>query len=222
MKGAVLFDLDQTLMDRSLSLRAFCEWQANGMLRDQIETPEKFVERFIELDANGSVWKDRVYENLIAEFSINHWSVTDLLECYQLTFCAFSCLRQGVLPALKFLDELDVPTGIVTNGFSPFQERNIRTLCIEKYISAVIVSDAVGLRKPDRKIFELGCKELGATISESVFIGDNPIADIRGAKQAGLKTVYVPVASHNDYCEEADETVLDLDNLPDAIKRLLS
>ena len=64
---AVLFDLDQTLLDRTASLKSFVDWQVKGMLRSQVSDRDLFIKRFIELDANGKVWKDRVYEILIDE-----------------------------------------------------------------------------------------------------------------------------------------------------------
>lgn len=54
-------------MDRSESLKAFVAWQAQGMLRNSIADVEHFCKRFIELDSNGRVWKDKVYVQLIEE-----------------------------------------------------------------------------------------------------------------------------------------------------------
>ena len=44
---AVLFDLDQTLLDRTASLKSFVDWQARGMLRSQVSDRYLFVKRFI-------------------------------------------------------------------------------------------------------------------------------------------------------------------------------
>ena len=69
---AVIFDLDQTLLDRTTSLIKFLTWQVNFFQLVPADDREKFIQRFLELDDNGKVWKDRVYENLIQEFSIQH------------------------------------------------------------------------------------------------------------------------------------------------------
>lgn len=39
---AVIFDLDETLLDRTASLKDFCHWQATTQLRDEIEDPNQF------------------------------------------------------------------------------------------------------------------------------------------------------------------------------------
>ena len=68
---SVLFDLDETLLDRSESLKEFALWQSKGMLRREISDPNLFCQRFVELDSNGGVLKNKVYSQLIDEFGIN-------------------------------------------------------------------------------------------------------------------------------------------------------
>jgi FMN phosphatase YigB (HAD superfamily) len=41
------------------------------------------------------------------------------------------------------------------------------------------------------KIFEEALKRLGVTAEETVYVGDSPLEDIKGAKAAGMKTVFV-------------------------------
>ena len=86
MKDTVLFDLDETLLDRAGSLQDFVTWQARGMLRNSIENTREFCNRFVELDSNGAVWKDQVYLQLVHEFKITDWSVSEFLMIYELCF----------------------------------------------------------------------------------------------------------------------------------------
>ena len=55
-----------------------------------------------------------------------------------------------------------------------------------------MVSEEVGWRKPSIHIFQHALNKLQVQSSETVFIGDSPIEDIKGAKQAGLKTIFIP------------------------------
>lgn len=212
---AALFDLDDTILDRSKSLRDFASWQATTMLRNCVDDPAEYTERFIALDNKGTVWKDLVYEKLIKDFSICNWSVHELLQSYVLTFCAFCQPRPGAEQAICTLKESGYKIVLVTNGKSPFQERNFYTLGLTDYFDDIIVSDAVGLRKPDKAIFELACNRVNANIHPSVFIGDNPVSDIEGAKKAGMKTVYTPTAPDVPKCEFADVTVFKLSGIAD-------
>ena len=84
----------------------------------------------------------------------------------------------------------------------------------------VVVSEAVGFRKPDKAIFKLACEKVNAAINTSVFIGDNPVADIKGAKDAGMMTVYVPATDEYEDCAYADETYAELGELVGYVQKV--
>ncbi len=67
---AVLFDLDEILLDRTQSLKDFVRWQTQGMLKSSINNDEEFGYHFIELVAQGNIWKDQVYQQLFHGFNI--------------------------------------------------------------------------------------------------------------------------------------------------------
>ena len=58
--------------------------------------------------------------------------------------------------------------------------------------NVVVVSEEVGWRKPSRLIFQEALNRLQVGAHEAVYIGDSPIEDIKGAKQVGLKAIFVP------------------------------
>ena len=190
---AVIFDLDQTLLDRERSLHDFLTWQCKGMLRPYIEDQAAFISRFVELDDNGAVWKDKVYSALIGEFHLEEWSCAELLSVYESCFCAFSAPRPGVLEALSAISTR-YKLGLISNGMTPFQERNFRGLGIASMFDSVIVSAAVNLRKPEAAIFHLACSELGVRPDEAVYVGDNPTADVeaREMQACGLFSFHRP------------------------------
>ncbi len=63
---------------------------------------------------------------------------------------------------------------------------------INEFFNIVLVSEAVGWRKPHKKIFQNALKELQVKAKETVYIGDSPLEDIKGAKAAGMKTIFAP------------------------------
>lgn len=217
---AVIFDLDQTLLDRDRSLRNFIRWQCQGMLGPYIDHHEAaFTSRFLELDANGSVWKDSVYATLIDEFSLADWSVQELLAVYEACFCAFSVPREGTIAAIHLLSA-QYKLGLISNGRSPFQQRNFRALGIHDLFASIIVSQSVGLRKPDPRIFHLGCQELDVLPEAAIYVGDRPISDIKGAKSAGLKTILMATPSHSQ-CEVADAICSTMVELPSIVENII-
>ncbi|MEM3011015.1 MAG: HAD-IA family hydrolase, partial [Candidatus Bathyarchaeia archaeon] len=54
------------------------------------------------------------------------------------------------------------------------------------------ISAEVGWRKPHPKIFQEALRRLGAKAEETVFVGDNPIDDVQGAKNVGMKAIFIP------------------------------
>ena len=145
-------------------------WQCEGMLKPCLGDQEAFIARFIELDAHGTVWKDKVYSTLINEFQIEEWSCEELLSVYESCFCAFCTPRRGVPGALNMLSAR-YRLGLISNGMSPFQERNFRALGVASLFDSVLVSAAVNLRKPDRAVFHMACSELDTRPHEAVYVG---------------------------------------------------
>ncbi|MFT5123252.1 MAG: putative hydrolase of the HAD superfamily [Candidatus Omnitrophota bacterium] len=143
-----------------------------------------------------------MYAALIREFQIEGWSCAELLAIYESCFCAYSVPKPGILDALTEISTR-YKLGLISNGMSPFQERNFRGLGVASIFESVTVSAAVNLRKPDPAIFHLACSELDVLPSEAFYVGDNPIADIEGARDAGLRTIFIPSSAH-PHCAAAD------------------
>jgi len=185
---AILFDLDETLLDRTQSLIHYCHWQASNCFKLNTETTKHFVERFIQLDANGSVWKDQVYTQLKLEFKIDQ-SIDELVAIYLDQFQNFCLPNPEVVETIQKLHQLGFKLGLVSNGKTPFQENNFHSLGLSHYFSSIIVSEAVKLRKPAPEIFLLACQQLKVNAEQCIFVGDNEIADVQGSAQVGMCSV---------------------------------
>lgn len=96
----------------------------------------------------------------------------------------------GMLPGARELLERTVRSphgcpGIISNGFKEVQHRKIRSAGIEDYFSAVVLSDDIGVNKPDRRLFDHALEVTGTRAEDSIIVGDNPMTDILGALRAG-------------------------------------
>lgn len=76
--------------------------------------------------------------------------------------------------------------------YAPVIYAGLRKLRFSKFFNAVLVSEDVGWRKPHPKIFEEALKRLNKSVEQTVFVGDSPAEDILGAKNMGMKAVFVP------------------------------
>ena len=92
---------------------------------------------------------------------------------------------------LAQLNERRVPWGIVTNG-SRSQHGKCLQAGLDKLAGFIIVSEEAGYRKPDPRIFRDALEATGLSTPEQVmFVGDNPLADMDGAKRFGMKAAWV-------------------------------
>jgi putative hydrolase of the HAD superfamily len=79
---------------------------------------------------------------------------------------------------------------IISNGFKESTEMKISNNGLDVYFEHVIISEVVGVNKPDRAIFDHALNLAEADVSESIMIGDSIEADIRGAQDYGMKAIY--------------------------------
>ncbi len=80
---------------------------------------------------------------------------------------------------------------IITNGFEEIQYQKMDRCGLNDYFDTVITSEAAGVQKPDKRIFQYALEKAGATTAESLMIGDDPVSDIFGAQQFGMDQVWL-------------------------------
>ncbi|WP_298829676.1 HAD family hydrolase [uncultured Planococcus sp.] len=191
MIRAVIFDLDGTLLDRDRSLEAFINEQHSRLAEHLQHIPrDQFAKRFIELDAKGYVWKDRVYQQLIEEFEIKGIDWQNLLEDYVANFRAHCIPFPNLLSMLEDLAGKSIRLGMITNGRGQFQLDNILALGIKGYFEEILISEWAGMSKPDPAIFQKALATLGVSPDEAVYIGDHPQNDIQAAQAIGMKAIW--------------------------------
>lgn len=99
------------------------------------------------------------------------------------------CVCPGVHEMLEYLQGKCL-IGVLTNGFSEVQYEKIRTNRLDRFIQRMVISDEIGIQKPDTRLFRYAEACTGAIPGAVYMIGDNPDNDIRGAIAAGWKSVY--------------------------------
>ncbi|EPJ8112125.1 HAD family hydrolase [Acinetobacter baumannii] len=221
MKKVLLFDLDQTILNRNESLIKFLNWQVNFFKLVPQELKESFIKSFIKLDNDGSVWKDIVYDQLIKNFNIKGYDTNELLQSYINDFNKFSTAFENAQKTIQNLHAQGYTLGLVSNGKTPFQEHNFYALGITDYFSTIVISEAIGLRKPDPAIYLYACTQLDCNPSDCIFIGDNPKADIEGAKKVGMQTIFFHPTLTLEH-PLSDASIHHYDELEETIKRLVT
>jgi len=97
----------------------------------------------------------------------------------------------GARAALAALRERGVPAAILTNGWTPLQQKKIAAALGDDGLAlTVLVSDAIGAIKPSRAAFDALVDALAMPRDRIWYVGDNVHADVAGALAAGLRAVW--------------------------------
>ncbi|ARI75578.1 HAD family hydrolase [Halobacillus mangrovi] len=221
MVKAVIFDLDGTLLNRDASVNLFIENQYKRLAHRLSHIPkEKYIQRFIELDQRGYVWKDRVYQQLIKEFDLKSISCGELLQDYLYSFKDHCVPFPNLIEMLNGLKQSHFLLGVITNGKGQFQMDNMIALTIDAYMDTILISEREGVKKPDPEIFQRALARLDVAPEDSVFIGDHPEKDVEAAKGAGMKTIWK--RDQYWYGAEADYIIEDLGEIYGRIQQFHS
>jgi putative hydrolase of the HAD superfamily len=79
---------------------------------------------------------------------------------------------------------------ILSNGFKELQSRKMHAAGIDKYFDELILSEDIGVNKPNRELYDYALQKTGSTLEESIMIGDMFDTDIVGAANIGMEQMY--------------------------------
>jgi putative hydrolase of the HAD superfamily len=173
--------------------------------KDLLETSYTFV--LIEL------LKDKGYTNLPDD--VVRKALDSLFTITQTNWM----LEDDALPTLKKLEKDGYRIGLISNaGDDQDVHQLLQRFGIASYFDFILTSAACSYRKPHPRIFELAIANWYFLPSETVMVGDNLDADIRGAKSAGLYAVWISrragSSSEDQPRVQPDATVSTLSELP--------
>jgi len=97
----------------------------------------------------------------------------------------------GALEALAALRRRGHALGLLTNGGARLQRAKIERYELARFFDVVRIEGETGVGKPESAAFAGALAALGAAGEPALMIGDDLHADVAGASQAGLATVWV-------------------------------
>ena len=187
---AILFDLDDTLLDRNISLEDFVQQQHQRYKLDHVPYAV-YCSRFLELDQRGYAERPQVFHALITEFAVPASVETWLADFQQRAWTSCTLLPEAAA-VLAQLRSRGYKLGVITNGAEWSQMRKLRVTGLLPLVDLTVISENEQVKKPDPLIFTRAAERLGVPANECAFVGDHPRNDIYGAGAVGMKTVWYP------------------------------
>jgi putative hydrolase of the HAD superfamily len=92
---------------------------------------------------------------------------------------------------LTYLKNKGYQMHLITNGFESVQFKKIENSNLTPFFTAIITSEASNSLKPNKEIFEFALQQSNAKLEHSIMIGDNESADIQGAINVGMDSIFV-------------------------------
>jgi FMN phosphatase YigB (HAD superfamily) len=211
----VLFDLDNTLIDRAASFR---RWAAR--FAGACSLGPEDVAWLVATDEDGFADRPAFMAAVQQRYALPG-SIDVLLADYRAAIVAAVEPDPVVPSALAGLRAAGWRIAIATNGDAEQQAAKIRQARLDQYVDAVAISGEVGAAKPDRRLFEAAAERCGARLSDGGWmVGDCPDRDVAGAQRIGLRTIWMRRGREWDRVAGSPTAVVD--DIPAAAEILLA
>lgn len=200
---AVLFDMDDTLFDHWHSSRSglvaiqqrypcFQQTPLDELQRIHMSLLEEVHLQVLRGQMSLDQARTVRMERLFAQFG-GQSSPATVEEAARRYREAYQTSRQSVPGTIALLEALrpHVKIGIVSNNMLAEQQGKLRYLGLEAHIDILVVSEEVGILKPEAGIFQVALERLQCSADEAVMIGDAWHTDILGARGAGIRAIWL-------------------------------
>ncbi len=213
---AVLFDLDGTILGAKRNKHEIRNEATQEAGVDEIGDEEYYGTINEVLDDNKIENRVPIFKEILND--------EDKAERLASIYHEKSLDNAYVYPdALEALKEIDAKKGLITDGPADVQRDKIDSFGLEKYFDNIVISGEVGLSKPNKEIFDYALEKLDSNQSNSLYVGNVPQLDVKGAKNAGLLSVVreedgsdLPIKESN---YQPDYTIRDMTELLDIIDK---
>ena len=201
----LFFDLDHTIWDFELNSKETL-WD----LHQKYQLEAKGIDNFDEFYNIYSVHNHRLWDRYSKGFikqeelrwkriylSLLDYKIADEALSKEMSLDYLTILpdKKNLFPytieILEYLKSKNYTMHLITNGFESVQFKKIKNSNLADYFTEVITSEASNSLKPNKEIFEYALKASNAKLETSIMIGDNEDADIQGAINVGMDSIFV-------------------------------
>lgn len=223
----VLWDVDGTLLNFHLAeenaIRAcFDEYGLGDLSEEGLNDYRKINNKYWKALEKGKIRRIEVLEGRFREFFQKYGYDTSIVSDFNISFQ--ENLGKTYVFNNKAYETLSKLSGkykqyAATNGSAIAQEGKLKGAGLESIFEDVFISERIGYEKPSKKFFDYIFNTIGSRdTSEYVIIGDSLTSDIRGGRNAGIKTVWFnPDKEEKDKDIDFDYEVNNLEEVLDIL-----
>ncbi|GGN96832.1 noncanonical pyrimidine nucleotidase, YjjG family protein [Streptomyces albiflavescens] len=184
MQRLVIFDLDNTLVDRQGPL---ADWVSAFSAQHALDDDARL--RLLQFVRERAC--PETFEAIRNQYGLAPSAAT-LWRDYLAHMARSVTCPAHVLEGLSMLRRAGWKVAIATNGTSEIQNAKVAGAGIADHVDAVCTSEAAGVRKPEIVIFEKAAAACGVDLAHGGWmVGDGVDTDIHGGSAAGLRTVWI-------------------------------
>jgi HAD superfamily hydrolase (TIGR02253 family) len=220
MIKAIIFDLDNTLVDFMKFKRVCCEEAMDAMIDAGLRVPkQKGINILYELYSKHGLEDHLIFQKFLIKTAgkIDFPKLANAINAYRRARIGVLSPYPGTKKTLIKLKEKGMKLAIVSDAPKLKAWLRLTAMKIEDFFDVVVALEDTGRLKPSRLPFKAALKELKLSPEECLMVGDMPNKDIKGAKKIGMKTCFAKYGNDRNYKKNWDYEINDIIELPDLI-----
>jgi len=199
---AVIFDCYSTLIDIKTNeekgevfhyLSLFLQYYGAKMNAESLKSALKLEreqylhskeERYPEIDL------EIVFRNVLKKEGLdNPFLAESCCKLFRVLSREHFQLFPDSLPVLQEMKKSGYPIAVLSDAQKVFCLKEGEILDISQYFKYILLSTHLGFRKPDPRLFKIACTLLDIAPQETVYIGNDPETDVKGAQGVGMQAI---------------------------------
>ncbi|MBW2977506.1 TIGR02253 family HAD-type hydrolase [Candidatus Woesearchaeota archaeon] len=193
MIKAIIFDLDNTLIDFMKMKHIACEEAIDAMIDAGLDIPKKkALDILYKVYEKKGLEDPHIFQKFLRKVTgkVDYKKLAYAIVAYRAARTGFLHPYPGTKRVLIKLKEKGLKLGIVSDAPKLKAWIRLVTMKIDDFFDVIVGLEDTGRAKPSRLPFKAAIRELGVKPSSCLMVGDRPARDVKGARKLGMKTCF--------------------------------
>jgi len=222
MIKAVVFDLDNTLIDFMRMKKISCEAAINAMIDAGLSVDkEKAMKLLFRMYDRYGLEEQRIFQKFLTEIigDVDYKILASGIVAYRKVRAGFLEPYPHVNDILFKLKSMEIKLAILSDAPRLKAWLRLASMKLTNFFDIVVTFDDTKVFKPDSLPFKAVLKKIGLNAEECLMVGDRPERDVKGANEVGMKTCFARYGNPDAKKTNADYEINNITELMDIIKK---